>query len=80
MPRLSAGGTGAPSVPNDEQITRVDVAPEDIRTMSDEQLQALLADLRSKRETSPPKAGKVAARRALKTTLPAEPEEIDSLE
>jgi hypothetical protein len=58
MPTLSAtdGGTATPI----EQIKRVDLTPEDIRKMSDEDLATHLAALRRSRETSPPKAGRTA--------------------
>lgn len=57
MPTLNAtdGGGASASI---EQIKRVDLTPEDIRKMSDEELATHLAALRRSRETSPPKAGK----------------------
>jgi hypothetical protein len=62
MPTLNAtdGGATAPI----EQIKRVDLTPEDVRKMSDEELASHLALLRRNRETSPPKAGKGSGPRA----------------
>jgi hypothetical protein len=68
MPTLNAtdGGTATPI----EQIKRVDLTPEDIRKMSDEDLATHLALLRKSRETSPPKAGKGGG--AMRSSVPKE--------
>ena len=60
MPTLSAtdGQTTQPI----DQIKRVDLTPEDVRKMSDEDIATHLALLRRNRETSPPKAGKGSGR------------------
>jgi hypothetical protein len=59
MPTLSAtdGGVTQPL----EQIKRVDITPEDIRTKTDEELHAILALLRNNRETAAPRAPRKAA-------------------
>jgi hypothetical protein len=52
-PRIAAGG--GPSAPvSDDQITRTDITPEDIRKMSSEEIIALLEKIRSSRQTAPP--------------------------
>lgn len=65
MPTLSAtdGGTTQPI----DQIKRVDLTPEDIRKMSDEEIATHLEMLRRSRETSSPKAGKTGGARSPKT-------------
>lgn len=57
MPRLTAGGPSDQPI-DDSVITRVDISPEDIRKMSDEDLHSLLASIRNKRETVPPRTSR----------------------
>ena len=70
MPTLSAtdGGTAQPI----DQIKRVDLTPEDIRKMSDEEIATHLEMLRRSRETSPPKAGKTGGAGARSPKTPNE--------
>lgn len=62
MPTLSAtdGATASPV----EQIKRVDINAEDIRKMSNEELEQALALLRRNRETPAPRKGGSGAKRS----------------
>lgn len=75
MPRITAGGA---TPPDDTVITRVDITPEDIRTMSDEQINELLARIRNQREAAAPRKGKASVAKQPKQLT--EPDMVDELE
>jgi hypothetical protein len=81
MPRLTAGGPEA-AANADESIVRVDISPDDIKSMSTEELTELLTRLRANRIASPPLKAKAypSGQRKARESTPSEPDGIASID
>jgi hypothetical protein len=71
-PRITSGGPDS----TDEQITRTDISPEDIRKMSIPEIHELLARIRNSRQTS----NKAVTPRASKPKPIADKDDLEDLE
>ena len=81
MPKLSSGGPDQPNASSD-QITRVDLSPEDIRKMSSDEIHDLLARLRANRQQPPSSTtrSKPASRQASKDSVVREASDFEEEE